>query len=76
MALHIIQYPTGRFGFVGLVPAALAFEGSTEDMETARKCGPGLARKIAERNGRAFTTLVWDTEDEARKAATDLGYSV
>ena len=74
--LHIIKYPTGRYGFVGRVPAALAYQGSADDMQAAAQCGPGIARKIAERNGREFKTLAWDTEAEARAAAETLGFAV
>lgn len=74
--LHIIKYPSGRYGFVGRVPAALAYSGTPEDMQTAAQCGPGIAREIAKRNGREFRTLVWNTEDEARAAATALGFTV
>lgn len=69
---HIIQYPSGRFGFVGRVPAALAHEGSAEDLETARICGPGLAQKIAARNGRSFATLTWASREAAQAAADAL----
>lgn len=74
--LHIIKYPSGRYGFVGRVPAALAYAGTPEDIQAATQCGPGIARKIAERNGREFRALVWDTEDEARAAANTLGFTV
>lgn len=74
--LHVLQYPSGRYGFVGRVPQVLAFAGSAEDLETARICGAGLARKIAERNGRTLTTMVWDTEAEAIAFARSHGFEV
>jgi hypothetical protein len=74
--LHVIKYPSGKFGFVGHVPQVLAHEGSPEDLETARICGPGLARKAAERNGRTFKTLVWETEAEAIAFAKSHGFTV
>ncbi len=74
--LHVIKYPSGRYGFVGRVPQVLAHEGSPEDLETARTAGPGLARKIAERNGRTFTTLAWDTEADAIAFAAARGFIV
>jgi hypothetical protein len=62
---HIIQYPSGRFGFVGRVPAALAYEGSAEDFETARGCGRngtvslnhGCPRATREENTASFRLL-------------------
>jgi hypothetical protein len=71
MAYHITQYPTGSFGFVGSVPRELCYQGSAEDLETAWRCGPGLARKIAERNGRSFVTLTWSTREAAQSAADE-----
>jgi len=72
--LNIIKYPSGRFGFVGRVPLALAFEGSAEDCETAARSGPRIARLIAEREGRVFRELSWDTEADARAAADAAGF--
>lgn len=70
---YVIQYPTGKFGFVGKVPVALAYEyESEEDLRTAKICGPGFARKAAERNGRVFRTRVWDTEAAALAALAAL----
>lgn len=70
---HCIQFPSGKFGFVGRVPVALRFVyESEEDLKTAQICGEGFARKAAERNGRTFRTRVWDTEAEALQAAADL----
>jgi len=73
---HLIQYPSGRWGFVGRVPQVLAHEGDADLLDCARLSGPGLARKIAEREGRHFATLAWDTEAEARAAADAAGYPV
>lgn len=74
--LHVICYPSGRFGFVGRVPQVLAHVGCAADLETARVCGPGLARKIAARAGREFATLSWSTEAEALAAAYAAGFEV
>lgn len=76
LGLHVIKYPSGRYGFVGSVPQVLAHEGSPEDLATARTSGPGLARKIAERNGRTFKTLAWDTEADAVAFAKARGIEV
>lgn len=74
--LHVIQYPSGRFGFVGKVPQELAHRGHPDDLEIARICGPGLARKFAARNSRVFESLSWETKEAAIQAAADLGYTV
>lgn len=74
--LHIIKYPSGRYGFVGRVPACLAYEGSDEDLQSAAIAGPRIARLIAERNGRSFVALAWNTEAEAREAARVAGYTI
>ena len=73
---HLIQYPSGRWGFVGCVPQRLAYDGSAEDMATAALCGPGLAAKIAARHGRTFKVLAWDTEAQARAAAAALNVPI
>lgn len=73
--LSIIRFPTGTYGFVGKVPAELAFNSShSGDLENAALCGPGLARKIAEREGRTFETLSWASEGEAAAAAKAAGF--
>lgn len=74
--LHIIKYPTGRYGFVGRVPQCLGHEGHPDDLAAARTSGPGIARRIAARNGREFTTLVWDTAEAAQAAALAKGFVV
>lgn len=66
---HIIKFPSGKFGYTGKVPVHLAFEyESVADLETARQHGPGLAMKIAKREGRVFRTRAWNTEEAAREA--------
>lgn len=70
---HVIQFPSGKFGFVGKVPVDLAFEyDSIEDVKAAQHSGPGIARKIAERNGRIFHTRVWDTAEDALRSAHNI----
>lgn len=70
---HIIQFPSGKFGFVGKVPVSLAYEyDSEDDVKVALQAGPGFARKIAERHGRTFRTRVWDTEAAALEAAHNI----
>lgn len=76
-ALTIIQAPSGRFIFVGNVPPALAFEWEAEsDLDAALHCGPGIAKKIAERNGRTFKSRSYETREVAQKEAMRLGYKV
>ena len=74
--LHLIQYPSGRWGFVGRVPQVLACEGDPDLLETARLSGPGIAARFAVRTGRTFRTLSWATELEARDAAALAGYEI
>lgn len=75
LSLSVIRYPSGKYGFVGNVPAVLAYEWQDEgDLQAAKQCGPGIARKIAERNGRIFNTRVWATEAEAIAARAAAGF--
>lgn len=74
--LSVIRYPNGRFGFAGRVPDVLAFSSTHEgDLEAARLSGPGIAKRIAEREGRTFESLSWATEDEAVAAAKVAGFA-
>lgn len=71
---HLIQFPSGKFGFVGKVPVELAFEyDSIEDVKIAQHSGPGIAGKIAAREGRVFGTRVWDTKEAALQAGHNFG---
>ena len=75
--LVVIQYPTGRFGFAGRVPAELAFiADSPDDVTCAIQCGAGLARKIAARNGRKFETRTFASAADALAAAATIGHPV
>jgi hypothetical protein len=70
--LHVIKYPSGRWGFVGNVPAALAFV--TEDdlkptekqLADAAAYGPRLA---------GVKTRSWASKTKAVAAAKALGYT-
>lgn len=72
---HLIQYPTGRFGFVGAVPADLAYIGTDGQPLTAelyakvRDFGPGMFRD-------AVKTRTWPTREAALADAAQLGYTV
>lgn len=76
LGLHIIQYPTGSYGFVGRVPQCLAHDGDAELLEVARQSGPGFAARIAKREGKIFRTLTWPTETAAKEYAASKGYTV
>lgn len=77
LGLHVLHNPAGTFHFVGKVPAELAFESSNPDyLKTAAQCGPGFARKIAEKEGGVFKTLTWATKEEAVAFAVSKGYEV
>src|SRR5256885_7009828 len=76
-ALSVIRYPTGRFGFVGSVPAVLAVE--TDDpslIEVGARCGLGLAQRIAARRGKFIRSRAWDTREAALAEAARQGFSV
>lgn len=74
---YLIQFPSGKFGFVGRVPVELAFVyDSVEDVKNAQHSGPGIAGKIAAREGRTFGTRVWETREAALAAATLLNIDV
>jgi hypothetical protein len=71
-ALHIIPNPAGTFHFVGKVPPQLAFiYESEEDVATALHCGPGIARRIAEKNGRTFASRTFPTAEAAAQALAE-----
>ena len=75
--LSIIAAPSGRYIFVGSVPPALAFEWEADsDLAAALQSGPGIARRIAERNGRTFKTRAYDTREAAEAEASRLGFAL
>lgn len=65
---HIIEAPSGRFVLAGRVPIALAYDCPEELYAVIQRCGPGIARMTAKRNGWTFRTLSYTTRDEAQKA--------
>jgi hypothetical protein len=76
--INIIRNPVGTYSFVGKVPVTMAHRiigGTAADRNTIRNavchCGPGVARKIAERNGIKFETRTFDTANEARDFAEE-----
>ena len=70
---HLIQFPSGRWGFAGQVPAVLAYirkDGlplTEKDVDNAAIAGPGIA---------GLKTRSWATEDEAKRAARAIGQKV
>lgn len=76
-ALSIIQYPSGRWGFVGSVPPELAVETNDGSLvEVGALCGIGIAKRIAERRGKYFRARVWETREAAEAEAQKHGYIV
>lgn len=67
MGLHVIQFPSGRWGFVGSVPEALAFEGTAEEIQKARQFGPGFAKVKA---------VSFATKEDAIAEASAKGFEV
>ena len=56
MQLAIIQYPSGRFGFVGSVPAALCVEKKYHLGGTIMASKVYNTREEAEKDGASFLT--------------------
>jgi hypothetical protein len=69
----LIQFPSGRWGFVGKVDARLSYvrlDGApltAEDTKTVREFGPSLAK---------VKTLAWPTAEAAIAAAEAIGAKV
>jgi len=70
--MHLIPNPAGRFAFVGSVPGPLAYNYSDpEFLEIAAHSGPGIARKIAQREGGVFETRSFTSLAKAEAAALE-----
>lgn len=68
----VIRTPSGRYQLAGNIPAGLAFDYQDEsDLIAAIQCGPGIARRIAERNGRTFSTRSYATRAGACRAIAE-----
>lgn len=65
--LSIIQYPSGKFGFVGSVPYILAFESSDQSFIESQLRLPAKYRALKNR--------VFNSEIEAQHVAELLGYT-
>jgi hypothetical protein len=70
LGLHIIKFPSGRFGFVGSIPAALGYEvpASTAAVMGGRSYY-NAAGELVEMKFPAF-----DTETAAREFANSKGF--
>ena len=67
LGLHVNKNPSGTYGYVGSVPAELAYVDATpEQVKIAREFGPRLARVV----NRTFAT-----EQEAVDYAAERGYT-
>jgi hypothetical protein len=78
MGLNVMKYPSGKYGFVGRVPAELAYihaDGSaltpSEQKDIAESQSPALTCKKY-----GIKTRVFETEQQARFAATRAGFEV
>jgi hypothetical protein len=65
LPLCVIQYPTKRWGFVGTVPACLAYTNTPEEIRKYH--GMGITGKLK--------TRVWNTKEEALEACKEAGYT-
>ncbi len=69
---HLIQYPSGTWGFVGRVPASLSYENmdgtpiSNEDARNIASHGAGLFRK-------RIRSISFETPRDAIIAAREIG---
>jgi len=70
-----MQTPTGRYVVRGLrVPSSLAFVwDDARDLAAALQCGPGIAVKIAARNGRRFEARTFATLADCERAIAEAG---
>lgn len=79
LGLHVIKYPSGLFGFVGRVPAVLAYrktDGSVmsqKEYDEIAQFGPGSPSSM---KARCIACRTWKTEEYAVEAANDLGFLV
>ncbi len=74
--LHVIQYPTGCWGFVGRVPVHFSYDTDPSMHSVIAQVGPGMARKIAANRGLKFKTIVFETREQAVQFAADHGHPV
>lgn len=75
--LSILEYPSGKFGFVGSVPPQLAVE--TDDpslIEVGARCGIGIAKRIAANRSKYFRARTWETKEAAQAEAEALGFTL
>lgn len=69
LGLHVMQFPSGKWGFVGSVPIELSYEPYKGSYEEALKMvNASLARFLKRK--------AWDSEAEARAAAEAAGHKL
>jgi hypothetical protein len=78
LGLNVTRYPSGKYGFVGRVPSDLAYVKEDGTTPTEQEC-----QEVAQASFRAMVckrlgikTRVFETEEAAREAAKQAGYSV
>ena len=72
LGLHVIKFPSGRFGYVGSIPVDCCRE---LPADTAAIMGCRTRRNAAGELGE-YRTLTFDTEQEAIDHATAQGHEV
>jgi len=70
LGLHVIQFPSGRFGFVGSIPTALA---TMRPATTADVMG-GRCFRGADGTLQAWQFPVFDSAEDARAFAASKGF--
>jgi hypothetical protein len=78
LGLNVIRYPSGKYGFVGRVPADLAYVKTDGAIPSEDEC-----REVAQASFRAMVckrlgikTRVFESEQAARDAAATAGYLI
>jgi len=76
MAISVIEYPNGKFGFVGSVPVNLAYRFSGASaldrnyiINAIGRVGPGIAKKLAIKLGVKMEAKSFETRAEAYDVA-------
>ena len=72
LGLHVIQFPSGKWGFVGNVPSDLSYEqkdgtpATSEQISNIKQFGAGFVSGVRKRG--------WDTKEQAIAEAARLGH--
>jgi len=70
LGLHVIQFPSGRFGFAGRVPLELAYRRADGSVPTEAEVSDDLRLPG---NFRALKARTFETREEACSAAAGAG---